>query len=360
MFEMFCRRHSSQIHVHRDKTPGAPKPDEKLFVTPRVRRRSSAILTSNTAAVVKAVLLLRRNGGECQPSPSEPSPGPSNNSPAPSFVRFPQIKLNSPKDRRIRNTNALQGRLARNKSAPITIATTKDLYHKENPRSKSVNAFDQPEKSKSDYTKDYQHKRRTSSKRGKKVVVKSEPIVPTKKVKEGKQVKILKQAATKHDEFKPNGNLDKNNIEKYNVALPELKEKKQINRDIPPSNPMQQHKQSSKSPTERIEKRNIIIKEIINTGFPGQNAPPSSYRRFPRSMFYLLDEPKAEQGNQEVTYGPWLVGMAAKKWKSTLKRGVYCLLLLFSCTIYQAIRITTSKFCHFFTNQQYLEKIVSP
>ena len=73
---------------HDDEIPGKPKEAEKLFVPPRSRRRSSAILDCSAAAVVKAVLLLRKNSNnEADNNFSFPFPMKSSSAPAKNYQR---------------------------------------------------------------------------------------------------------------------------------------------------------------------------------------------------------------------------------------------------------------------------------
>lgn len=285
-------------------------------MAPRLRRRSSAILTSNAAAVVKAVLLLRRTGGEFpQPKHSGPRMTPDKNSPTLPFARLPYVKGTSDVFPRSKKTNTVSGCLTRQKSAPVTTDKSKFPLNEENPRCRSVGALDQAAKSTSD-SPQAQHKRSTFSKQSnRKLLPKSEQSASSQK-----KVKTRKI----NDRDVKRKNLEKKNGKNAKVVLTKKEQKEANIPDVLPAISLPHGTQTSKAPTERLEKRNIIIKEVINTGYPGQNGPPSSYRRFPPSMFHVLDELKSEQSKQtHAQFSPWVVGMAAKKWKNTLKRQVF-------------------------------------
>lgn len=269
---------------HDDEIPGKPKEAEKLFVPPRSRRRSSAILNCSAAAVVKAVLLLRKD---------------SDNDTDTSFS-FPFPKKPSS-------------------------ALTRD-YQRRKHQEKSPTVVRRPKSVRSHLVKETSSTRGSHSKvsvfgRGKEALTQA-------------NVKSQnKMGASVKDNYKnkqANKDTSKKKFKATCKVSPAAENTKEATMKV---------KSRTNSPsflpsvaTERniAQKPNVVIKEIINTGIPGRRFSPKSFRRFERSLFDVLDNPpnyehsssdeESSSATKSPILNPWNISLAASKWVSTVRQ----------------------------------------
>ncbi|KAK3735054.1 hypothetical protein QZH41_001732 [Actinostola sp. cb2023] len=283
------RCHSSQASKSREA--GEPVPQVPLFVVPRSRRRSSAILHSNAAAVVKAVLLLRRNTDETK-----------------SDIRLPEIRAKSqrakpasaPSRYRSRATSPLNSTKDFRLKKTELKNSHKDLSfeHRDENRLKDCRPKSVPDIGRQSGVS---RTRPNSGENAKKRQTKaSNPSVLSTKIKTTRTSQTDQRKQRK--ETTPN-----------EVRLNDSKTK------LLSSDPVE-HKSHSGQGIEKYvsSSRHFIIKEIINTGNPKRQSSPQRYHRFDNSMFTILDNQKDDA--KKRTPSPWGISFAASKWMAGIRR----------------------------------------
>lgn len=288
---------------HDDEVPGKPKEAEKLFVPPRSRRRSSAILNCSAAAVVKAVLLLRRNSNnetESKFSFSLPAKRPSSSQgtaadfpkPTSAPARDCRRKLHeSSKSPTIgRRPKSVRGQFAKNTSqrSNSRVAVVADAKPSPRTKVKSPKTLCDSKVTVKDKSKIKQRKNKQSNREKKSQEIKTAFKVPLS-ARSAKEATINVKSRTNSPSFLPSVAVEKN----------------------------------------VVQKPNVVIKEIINTGIPGRRFSPKTYRRFERSLFDVLDNPpKYEHSSSDEesapakspVLNPWNVSLVASKWMSTIRQ----------------------------------------
>ena len=263
---------------------------------PRSRRRSSAILNCSAAAVVKAVLLLRRNSdNDTDNKFSFPFPAKRSSSsqciadftkpssaPARGYRRKLQEKSKSPTIGR--RPKSVRGQFEKNAS------------HRSNSRVPVLaNANESPPRTKVNNPKKLGDSRMTGKGKGK-----------------------IKQSNTKNKKMKA----------AFKVPLP-AKSAREATINIESRTDSPSFLPSVAVEKNVVQKPNVVIKEIINTGIPGRRFSPKTYRRFERSLFDVLDNPpKYEQSSSDdesppaksPVLNPWNLSLAATKWVSTVRQ----------------------------------------
>ena len=277
---------------HDDEMPGAPKKAEQLFVPPRSRRRSSAILTSSAAAVVKAVLLLRRNSKNDTDGRAN---FPFSSKRALEQFNRPTLETSKPRSAPARDRmsrSPTMGRRAKSvgkqlKNVAVRPHTKGSVFSTADET--SVNA--EPKITKNG---------NTPGKIG------------------GKQKEKRKNKRGRGDERNRKG---KSASKEDNTGKATFKEDSRTNSSkFLPSVPVEKP---------AVQKPNVVVKEIINTGIPGRRFSPKSYRRFERSFFDVLgDPPNYDHSSSDEdsvslrspVLNPWNVSFAASKWMSNIRQ----------------------------------------
>lgn len=295
--------------------PGAPKPVDPLFIeVSRCRRRSSAILTSNTAAVVKAMLLLRRKSDVRTSTVNRSSPG----------VEFPSLSSNQNERKWMKPTSAPSSRSrlrsGRSKSPmaeqrPQSVAGNRGTSHYRSKSRRSVSPFAQ-KRSKSTSNTDQAHRSASSSSESSRGGSDDKPREsrsnnrgsrsPPKDYRSHSPKRIKKTKKLRND-----GNSVES--QKFPAIVKGAPTPKQASLTSSSSDPLVS--------VEKIisAKPNFVVKEIINTGLPGRKSSPKSFRRFPPSMFEMLDKPN-EKKPEWTGVNPWSLSRVAGKWLRTLKK----------------------------------------
>lgn len=275
---------------HDDEIPGAPKKAEQLFVPPRSRRRSSAILNCSAAAVVKAVLLLRRNSDSPENKFSFSFPAKKSSA----FQGITTCVADMTKPRSAPGRADYRRKVHEQSKSPTTgrrpksvrVQLTKDASKHSNSRvSVFGNANEASPRTKvKSQTKVKQSNRDTKNKK-----LKAAFKTPVTK-KDAKQASKKVESGTNSPGFLPSVSVEKN----------------------------------------VVQKPNVVIKEIINTGIPGRRFSPKTYRRFERSLFDVLDNPpNYEQSSSDEdspsqtkspVLNPWNVSFVASKWMSAVRQ----------------------------------------
>lgn len=298
-----AKRLSLKLTNRYDELPGAPKRVEKLFVAPRSsRRRSSAILNCNAAAVVKAVLLLRRN------SDAENDNSPGLTFPTGRFSSFQSCKQVKADEMFPHRPRVESGRKSRCKgkekmktlpifrrTESIEIQTTRGTLSR--PKSEDSSCGNSRRRSPNDRRK------------GSKV----DDADPTRK--QGNKIPKTRKKMNCMVDLKgpsihewPNGPLreatfNMNSMDSSSRFLPSAAMERSV-----------------------VQKPNVVIKEIINTGIPGRRLSPKSYRRFERSVFDVMDQESNSEASssdednaKSPVLNPWNVSFASSKWLANVR-----------------------------------------
>ena len=288
---------------HDDEIPGAPKRAEQLFVPPpraRIsRRRSSAILNCSAAAVVKAVLLLRRK------SDAETDNNQSFSFPAKKSVSFQDL------------TRFNAAEMFKPRSAP-----ERQPSHRMQERMRSPTIARRAKSVKIQLAKDdFRHSTNRIS-----VSANANQRSPNTK----------KKSANKDDILNIAGN-EKNKVQK-STKNRKAKNPKAERTKKPPKETTINRESRADSPgflpsvaleKSVVQKPNVVIKEIINTGIPGRRFSPKSYRRFDRSIFDVLDKTLSQEASssdedtssdKSPVLNPWSVSFAASKWMTNVRQ----------------------------------------
>lgn len=294
---MFCipffYRRSLKTPNHDDEIPGAPKKAEQLFVPRRSsRRRSSAILNCNAAAVVKAVLLLRRNSG------AEPDNKPSFHFPAKRSASF--------------NTSEI----LKSRSAP-----SRESRLKLNETTKSPAIA---------------HRAKSSRNSGSRALVfaNANKRSPSSNVRSAKKVDTSDTGRNKINQIKRLSKEKKTKNLKAGFEKTATTESSKMHLREATINVVSRANSPSVLPSVGLEKSvvqkpNVVIKEIINTGIPGRLFSPKSYRRFDKSIFDVLDStsnPEASSSDEDAPpakspgLNPWSISLAASKWMTNVRQ----------------------------------------
>jgi len=252
-------------------------------VPPRSRRRSSAILNCSAAAVVKAVLLLRKNpnndadNNESFPFPTKPSSAPARD--------YQSRKLQFPTTgRRPRSVRSQQANDSSKRGSSSSGRVS--MFGRGNETSARSNAKSQSKIGASG--KDH-NKIKPSNKDPKKKKCKAAFKVPS--FTENSTNALVKvKSRTNSPSFLPSVAVEKN----------------------------------------VVQKPNVIIKEIINTGIPGRRFSPKTFRRFERSLFDVLDNPpnyehsssdeESASATKSPVLNPWNISLVASRWMSTARQ----------------------------------------
>ena len=285
----YVYRHYLRKPNHDDEVPGAPKKAEQLFVPPRSRRRSSAILTSSAAAVVKAVLLLRRNSKNDTESktnfhfPAKRAFGDFNR---------PTLEMSKPRSAPARDRMSRSPTLGRRtKNVRTQLRNVAVRPHTKGSLFSSANETSLYAELKT--TKNSSTSGKTGNEK--------------KKHKGGKRDR--KNRKVKYESKEDN-----------NGKGPAVEGRRTNNPNVLPSVPIEKP---------AVQKPNVVVKEIINTGIPGRRFSPKSYRRFERSLFDVLDDsPNYDQSSSDEesvslrspVLSPWNVSFAASKWMSNIRQ----------------------------------------
>ena len=271
---------------------------------PRSRRRSSAILNCSAAAVVKAVLLLRRN---------------SNNETDNKFSFSLPAKRPS-------SSQGTAADFPKPSSAPA-----RGCHRKLPERSKSPSTGRRPKSVRGQFAKNASQR---SNSRASVVADANEPS-PRSKVKSpktlcGSKVTVNDKSKIKQRKSKQS-NIEKKSKEiKTTFKVPlSPKSAKEATINVESRNNSPNFLPSVAVEKNVVQKPNVVIKEIINTGIPGRRFSPKTYRRFERSLFDVLDNPpKYEHSSSDEetapakgpVLNPWNVSLAASKWMSTIRQ----------------------------------------
>lgn len=296
---------------HDDEIPGAPKRAEPLFVPLRSsRRRSSAILNCNAAAVVKAVLLLRRNSDtEIESKVSFSFLAKKSRSRLDDTgTRFDAMEMFKPRsapDRKSRDGYQFKKTSATNvrRAKTVKIHSTKDaLSHQVSKVSSFGNTKPRPLSIKT-----------VNAKKGS-----AFENAGNKKNKNSQTAKTKRTLRNIEENLKKNGRSEStirppreatiyiHSSENSSGFLPSVAFEKSV-----------------------IQKPNVVVKEIINTGIPGRRFSPKTYSRFDRSIFDVLDQRSNHEGSlsdeDNVTdkipvLNPWSMSFAASKWMANVRQ----------------------------------------
>ena len=271
---------------HDNEIPGKPKEAEKLFVPPRLRRRSSAILDCSAAAVVKAVLLLRRknSNNETDNNFSFPFPMKSSSAPVKDYHRRKLEKSKSPTfGRRPNSVRSSKQRMLQNVAQMVECLSLVMAMKFHLELTLKVRISKNGASGKDNYKK--KQLNREITKKKSKAAFK---VTPT--AENTKEATIKVKSRTNSPSFLPSVAMERN------VA----------------------------------QKPNVVIKEIINTGIPGRRFSPKSFRRFERSLFDVLDNPpnyehsSSDEDSFSATkspvLSPWNISLVASKWMSNVRQ----------------------------------------
>ena len=248
---------------------------------PRSRRRSSAILNCSAAAVVKAVLLLRKNpnndadNNASFPFPTKPSSAPARD--------YHSRKLQFPTTgRRPRSVRSQQANDASKRGSSGRVS----MFGSGNETSARSNAKSQSKIGASG--KDLS-KIKPSNKDPKKKKCKATFKVPSF-TENSTNASVKVKCRTNSPSFLPSVAVEKN----------------------------------------VVQKPNVVIKEIINTGIPGRRCSPKTFRRFERSLFDVLDNPpnyehsssdeESASATKSAVLNPWNISLVASRWMSTVRQ----------------------------------------
>ena len=292
------------------KMPESPKNAKQLYVSPPSRRRSSAILNCNAAAVVKAVLLLRL----------KPETDP-NSKLKDSFRR--QTVASYKEQRRFVEEWQPKLRSAPGTSCPRVFGASGFLGY--GARSAKKNLRNGPLKHQSIKTN-------RTSKLSKCDI--SLPCVPVKignqgmkhkppeNTEKGKKIESFSSRGKKRSEKEQGASLS--TISSTDTKNPSVSITKEIDTPGQKTNiPSSGHKKVA------TRKPNVVVKEIINTGIPGKRMSPTSYRRFEKSMFDVLDRysdkdtsspAKDALSPSTLPANPWNLSFATSKWLSAIRQ----------------------------------------
>lgn len=292
---------------HDDEIPGAPKRAEQLFVPPprarTSRRRSSAILNCSAAAVVKAVLLLRRK------SDAETDNNQSFSFPEKRSVSFQDL------------TRFNASEMFKPRSAP-----ERQSRHRMQERMRSPTIVRRAKSVKIQLAKDgLRHSRNRIS-----VSANANQSSPNTKTKSANKDDILNIAGNEKNKVQKSNKNRKAKNPKADLKSERTKQ--------PPKETTINIESRADSPgflpsvaleKSVVQKPNVVIKEIINTGIPGRRFSPKSYRRFDRSIFDVLDKTSNQEASssdedtssdKSAVLNPWNVSFAASKWMTNVRQ----------------------------------------
>ena len=293
----FVCRHSLKKPNHDDEIPGAPKTAEQLFVPPQSRRRSSAILNSSAAAVVKAVLLLRRNSSNETDSKSS-FPFPTKGCSAFQELTRSISEMSKPRSAPARDSHRMSKSPTighRAKSVRIQLKNVTRRPHSQGSVFSNTNEASthiQPKATKkcSASGKTRHENRKTRQ---------------TNKDKKSRKLKTASKASVSTDDTEKASEKSDSRTNSPSF-LPSVAVEKNV-----------------------VQKPNVVVKEIINTGIPGRRFSPKSYRRFERSLFDVLDDsPTYEHSSSDEdsisvkspVLNPWNISFAASKWMNSVRQ----------------------------------------
>ena len=251
----------------------------------RSRRRSSAILDCSAAAVVKAVLLLRKNSNnDADNNFSFPFPVKRSSAPAKDYQRRkPQEKSKPPTVGRrpmsVRTQPAKDAAKRCSNGRVSVLGSGNEASSRTNIKSQNKNSAS----GKDNYKK--KQLNRDITKKKSKAAFK---VPPTSE--NTKEATIKVKSRTNSPSFLPSVAMERN----------------------------------------VVQKPNVVIKEIINTGIPGRRFSPKSFRRFERSLFDVLDNPpnyehsSSDEDSFSATkspvLNPWNISLVASKWMSNVRQ----------------------------------------
>lgn len=265
---------------------------------PRSRRRSSAILNCSAAAVVKAVLLLRRNSNNDTDNKFSFSFPAKRSSSSQSIADFPKPSSAPARDYRRKLHEKSKSPTINRRPQTVRGQSTKNASQRSNSRvSVFANANESSPRTKVKNPKKLGDSRMTGNDKSK--IKQSNKETKNKKIKGAFKVPLTSKSA-KEATIKIESRTNSPSF------LPSVAVEKNV-----------------------VQKPNVVIKEIINTGIPGRRFSPKSYRRFERSLFDVLDNPpKYEHSSSDdespptksPVLNPWNVSLAASKWMSTVRQ----------------------------------------